>query len=306
MKSAPPTATTGTSESPATASQERRAAERQAVRERILRAGRELLIAEGLAKFSMRKLADRIGYTATALYFHFPDKESLLGEVVDQQFREFRQAFEVIGQQPDPIQRVAAMGLAFLQFGLEHPDYYRLMFLTSLQAIPKGRTLEKGNPSQDCYAFLLATVEEGLQAGRFAPAHRDAQELAQIFFSSVHGIVAMQLIKGDDDWVDWRPIVPKTRKMIEALIGGLTGNLQFQIGPLPQLSGSSSASQTNAEGSAGDTPASAGRVKVSARLSRRLLTGEQSSHQKSAPKKSNNRSTASTSSRSAARSRKRQ
>jgi AcrR family transcriptional regulator len=204
----------------------RRQQERQQTRARILAAATELLVAEGVDGFSMRKLADRIGYTPTAIYFHFPDRQALLGEVVDGQFMQFRQAFERIGQIADPLQRLRNMGLAYITFALQHPDHYRFMFLTSLESIPKGRLVEKGNPSQDCYAYLVETVREGLAAGRFRPELSDVHQLAQMFFSAVHGVVALHIVKGRDDWVKWRPVPEKAWHMINALIRGLSAQAE--------------------------------------------------------------------------------
>lgn len=189
---------------------------------RILQAATELLVEQGLEQFSMRRLAEKIGYTATAIYFHFGDKESLLGAVLDCRFREFRKAFDRLGRQKEPLRRLAQMGHAFVEFGLKQPAYYRLMFLTSLSRIPKGRFVEKGNPSQDCYAYLLATVQEAMDANKFRNEYADAEQLAQIFFAGVHGIVSLHLVKGDDDWVAWRPVRPKATRMIDALLRGLT------------------------------------------------------------------------------------
>ncbi|MDA0660755.1 MAG: TetR/AcrR family transcriptional regulator [Planctomycetota bacterium] len=205
-----------------TASVRRRAQERQWMRDHILQSATELLVEQGLERFSMRKLAERIGYTATAIYFHFSDKEALLGAVLDHRFREFRKVFDRLGRQKEPLRRLAQMGQAFVEFGLRQPVYYRLMFLTKMSRIPKGRFVEKGNPSQDCYAYLLATVQEALNGNKFRAEYGDAEQLAQIFFAGVHGIVALHLVKGDDDWVSWRPIRPKAIRMIEALLRGLT------------------------------------------------------------------------------------
>jgi AcrR family transcriptional regulator len=59
-------------------SQERRAQEKAELRAQILDAARRLFAERGYAAVTMRAIARRIGYTATALSYHFPDKESLL------------------------------------------------------------------------------------------------------------------------------------------------------------------------------------------------------------------------------------
>lgn len=207
---------------PSSISVQRREQQRLQMQERILQAATDMLVQDGVEGFSMRRLAKKIGYTATAIYFHFQDRESLLGAVLDCRFREFRQSFDRLARFRDPMQRLSEMGRAFVEFGLRQPAHYRLMFLTSWSQIPKERFLEKGNPSQDCYAYLLATVREALAMKRFRPEFSDAEQLAQIFFAGVHGIVSLHLVKGDDDWVTWRPVRPKARRMIEALLRGLS------------------------------------------------------------------------------------
>jgi AcrR family transcriptional regulator len=192
-------------------------------RERIVKAAVELLLAEGVGGFSMRKVAARAGYTATAIYFHFPDREALLGEVCARQFGAFRQSFERVGRVADPIERLMKMGKVFVDFAMEHPDHYRLMFLSSnFNLVKKEAFVERGNPAQDCYAYLKATILDAMSAGRFRPEFTDADELCQFFFASMHGLVALHIVKGDDPWVEWRPIRPTARKLTEGLIRGLT------------------------------------------------------------------------------------
>src|SRR4051812_25870083 len=128
-------------------------------REKILAAGRELLLKEGFDAFSMRKLAAKVNYTATAIYSHFPDKEALLGEVVEQEFIRVRRAFDRTAKIADPIERLAKMGLTFVEFALERPDAFKFLFMnTQVETFSKGRLIEKGNPAIDCYAYLRSTV----------------------------------------------------------------------------------------------------------------------------------------------------
>src|SRR5687767_10502338 len=98
-------------------------------REKILAAGRELLLSDGFHGFSMRKLAAKVHYTATAIYFHFPDKESLLGELVEREFIQFREAFNRSGKIANPIERLRKMGLTFVDFALTQPDAFKFLFM---------------------------------------------------------------------------------------------------------------------------------------------------------------------------------
>lgn len=191
-------------------------------RARILEAARELLLAEGAEGFSMRKLAARIGYTATAIYFHFPDKDALLVELVDQQFMTFRRAFDRFQGEPDPIQRLRKMGIGYLEFALRHPDHYRFMFLNpSLKSLPRGESIERGNPAEDGYAYLKTTLAEAIRAGLLRSEYHDADQAAQIIWAAVHGLAALHIVKGEDPWIDWCPPRPTVRLLVDAVLNGM-------------------------------------------------------------------------------------
>lgn len=206
---------------------ERRTQQKQETRERMLDACRELLLTEGFHGLTMRKLAAKIGYSATAIYFHFPDKEALLGELVEREFMKFRRAFDQAGQLgSDPIERLRRMGMIYVEFGLEQTSAYKFLFMnTVIEQFPKIGLIERGNPAQDCYAYLRATVAEGLAAGRFRADLTDADQIAQLFFSGTHGVVSLHLARGKDPWVEWRPVRETARLMIDSLIRGLTSSL---------------------------------------------------------------------------------
>src|SRR5262245_54790792 len=192
-------------------------------REKILAAGRELLLREGFDAFSMRKLAAKVNYTATAIYVHFPNKESLISELVEQEFIRFRRAFDRTSNIADPIERLKKKGITFVEFALQRPEAFIFLFMnTQCQAFPKMGLIEKGNPAVDCYAYLKATITEALAAGRFRPELTDVDMLAQIFMSGMHGIVSLHIARGKDPWVKWRPVRKRAELMIEALIRGLT------------------------------------------------------------------------------------
>src|SRR5271156_4469273 len=144
----------------------RRKRQQEDLRAKILDAARELFVAEGVESVSMRKIAEKIGYSATTLYIYFKDKESLLHELCDQDFGTLQDSFKNIGRITDPIERLRKLGQAYIGFAIEYPSHYRLLFMT-----PHGPhcpddeyEIKRGNPDQDSYAFVRATVVEGLAA----------------------------------------------------------------------------------------------------------------------------------------------
>lgn len=200
--------------------QERRAREREELRTQILDAARELFAAEGVEAVTMRRIAERIEYSPTAIYFHFKDKESLLAELCDTDFRRFAQGFAAMAAIADPVERLRASGYAYIDFGLKNPSHYRLMFM-----IPKSvssKEIAKGDPAEDAYAFLKGIVAEIIGSGRFRADLTDVDLAAQVVWAGVHGVVSLEIAKCTDDWVDWRPIEERSRIAIDMIIAGLS------------------------------------------------------------------------------------
>jgi AcrR family transcriptional regulator len=193
------------------------------LKKKILDAARELFVAEGAEAVSMRKVADKIGYTATTLYNHFEDKESLLRALCEADFQKLQAKFLRIGQIADPIERLRKLGQTYIEFALRHPSHYRLMFMTP--HVPRDSRscpeIEPGNPDQDAYAFLRETVALGLAARVFRCEHSDPDLLAQVVWSSVHGVASLHLIMGKDTWCHWHPVKEVGRELIDVMIRGL-------------------------------------------------------------------------------------
>ena len=195
---------------------ERREREREELRTKILDAARELFASEGYEAVTMRKIAQRIEYSPTAIYLHFKDKEAVLREICDADFGALANSFATIARIADPRERLVATGNAYAEFGLSHPNHYRLMFMTPHPPLShQDSAIERGNPEQDAYAFLKGTLAEALAAGRLRPGLDDLDLLTQTVWAGIHGVVSLEIAKCNDDWVDWRPAAERVRLMID-------------------------------------------------------------------------------------------
>jgi AcrR family transcriptional regulator len=208
----------------------RRKQHQDELRQRILDAARELFITEGVEAASMRKIAEKIGYTATTLYNHFEDKEALLHALCDADFNALHESFQKIGRIPDPVERLRKLGQAYIAFALGYPSHYRLMFMTPRVHRDEDACREagRGDPDRDAYAFVRATVVEGLHAGVFRDEYHDADLLAQVVWSGVHGVASLHLIMGCDRWIQWRPVEQVARTAVDVMICGLVRGGQGQ------------------------------------------------------------------------------
>lgn len=204
---------------------ERREREREEVRAKILDAARELFVSEGYEAVTMRKIAERIEYSPTAIYLHFADKDALLRELCETDFVSLAKQFQRIARVDDPVERLRKIGHAYVEFASEHPNHYRLMFMTAHPPIAHddSERMRKGNPEEDAYGFLVSTVEDAIEKKRFLPHLKDPHLLAQAVWSGVHGVIALQIAKGNDPWVDWRPVKKTAALVIDSMVRGLEG-----------------------------------------------------------------------------------
>lgn len=201
---------------------ERREREREEIRTRILDAARDLFVREGYEAVTMRRVAEKIEYSPTAIYFHFRDKETLLREICDADFLTLAHQIAAAAEIRDPIERLRATGMAYFRFGMDYPNHYRLMFMTPHPPLGEEHALERGNPEEDAYAFLKAIVVQAIAEKRFHPALTDDELIAQTVWAGVHGVVSLHIAKCNDDWVDWRPLEKRAEVMIDMLVNGLT------------------------------------------------------------------------------------
>lgn len=205
-------------------SEGRRQREREAVREKILSAARLLFVREGYEAVSLRKIAEAIEYTAPALYTHFADKAALLRELCRRDWAAHAAAFAAVGDVADPVERLMRAGLAYVRFGLEHPNQYRLMFMTPgpAELEPTAEDLARmGDPEHDSYAFLLKAVGDAIEQKRLRPALDDAHLVAQALWAGVHGVVASTITHQDDPWLDMRAPAARAALVLESMMRGL-------------------------------------------------------------------------------------
>ena len=128
----------------------------------VLQKAGEILEKEGLEALSVREVARRARVSHNAPYRHFPDRESLLGALVEEGYRMFADA---LGKRPR-----REMGEAYVEFALAHPERFRLMFGGQVRVPERDRRVHEA---------LLKS---------FSDLGEDAQYAAAAAWSLVHGL----------------------------------------------------------------------------------------------------------------------
>ncbi len=172
-------------------SRRRREQDKQELREMILQAAGEVFLERGYEDFSMRQVAERIGYSATTIYLYFENKDDLLFSVVDQGFERFSaQLLAAFQSTEDPAERLTAIGRAYLRFGLNNPMHYEMMFMRRTDFLFAQREGES-QPRVSSFDVLLQATQSALDAGLLPPG--DALAYSVMFWANTHGIVSMTI-----------------------------------------------------------------------------------------------------------------
>lgn len=166
----------------------RSAEAKEALRERILHEAVALFASEGYAGFSMRKLAQRLNYTATMLYDYFAGKDELVLAIIEQGYAQL--ADHLTEEEGSAMERLRAIGTGFMDFAFQNPELYTLMFIDR-----PGTLFDLSPATVQTRMMLLRGVEDAArQAPRLSHARREkVRQVADLFFALNHGLISLAL-----------------------------------------------------------------------------------------------------------------
>ncbi len=170
---------------------ERKERERDAVKDLILSAAREIFLAEGYENTSIRKIASKIEYSPGIIYNHFKDKNDLLLALHDKAFEcKIEALFLSVQNMPDPLERLKATGRGYIQYGIDNPQDYELMFILSCTMEALAVKEEFWQDGAMAINMLKQNIVECMEAGYFRK-DINPDEISLILWSQVHGLVSL-------------------------------------------------------------------------------------------------------------------
>src|SRR4029453_12547470 len=146
---------------------EARGGERGEVRRKILDAAHDLFAREGYDRVTMRRIAEAIEYSPTTIYNHFEDKDDLVQSLCDEDFARLLGALQAQAPPANPVEQIRQLGLASARFGVDYPNHYRFMFMTSGKF---EHIAELSESAQRAFGLLRSAVGGGLASGASLPA----------------------------------------------------------------------------------------------------------------------------------------
>jgi AcrR family transcriptional regulator len=193
--------------SPAASRTRARRGDGELLHEEILAAAEQLLVETGdKESVSIRAIADAVGVTPPSIYLHFPDKETLMFAVGDRQFARFDEALETAAAgASDPVNALERRGEAYVRFGLDHPEAYRIMFMGRSTLVDRHvDTVEKAGTT--AFEHLVTAVQRAIDAGGLR-ADVDPLQGAIFLWTGMHGITSLLISLAAFPWGDRETLV---------------------------------------------------------------------------------------------------
>lgn len=169
---------------------QRRQRQREQTRRAILEATESLLVEGGAQRFSMRRLADRCGYTAPTVYHYFGDKQGLLDALLEERFEQLLKRLRRVPTSADPMQRARQLSRAFVRFGVAHPTHYRLLIAPR----PDG---SRPPSAEKCIELFDEPMQALAEQGRLVLDQDAAQQAA---WATMHGLILLRSEHPDHPW----------------------------------------------------------------------------------------------------------
>jgi AcrR family transcriptional regulator len=189
--------------------------EGEKLRGEILDQAEKLLLESGSQEaVSVRAIADRCDVSPPAIYLHFADKDALFLEVCSRRFRELDAYIQEAGRDAsDPLDALRVRGMAYVNFGLEHPEAYRLLMMGRREGHIDDPGMEAG---RDAFLHMVESVDRAVKAGVLGDA--DPYRASLVLWAGIHGITSLIISFPNFEWGEKQALV---ENMLDVLIEGV-------------------------------------------------------------------------------------
>ncbi len=202
--------------------QARRAKHKESLRREIVEAAGELFARQGYESVSMRKIAEKIEYSPTAIYLYFRDKAELLHSLCEEMFAGLCAKLAQLEREGgDPVKALKRGCRAYIEFGLAHPNHYRVVFMIPRQGYDPSEQVHSAG--MRAFDHLRRAVQACIEAGRLRD--RDAEAASQVLWSAIHGLTSLLITDADCKLTEGRFPWVERERLVDLLVNTMVGGL---------------------------------------------------------------------------------
>jgi AcrR family transcriptional regulator len=152
------------------------------LRAALVSAALELLEERGETELSLRAVARRAGVSPAAPYRHYADREALVSAAAAVGYRELAERLAAAHPSPSTPEQLASVAIAYVQFALERPALFRIMF---------GEPCDRDNDERVQATAAVSAYVRSIAQRTFPES--DADALATAIWALVHGLAFLYL-----------------------------------------------------------------------------------------------------------------
>ncbi len=201
---------------------ERKMKEKDILRNKILSAVNELITSGGFEELSMRKIAEKIEYSASTIYRFFRNKDELLGIIADSTYKELSGKFNKLKPEEtkDSLEMLKMLIREFINFSLKRPNIYRLyVHLCTLKVNDNRMYEEIGGNSYRIFASWQNRIEDLIRTGRLK--HTSSISLILLIWHTTDGFIINRI---NQPGLPWQSDREEIDKLINMIFNGILKN----------------------------------------------------------------------------------
>ncbi len=163
---------------------------RSGMRLAMLDAAQHLLQTEGLAGFTVRRVAQAVNCSTTLLYSQFGGKDGLSNELYLEGFARLKQVFSGQPQaEVQGVERLRTFARLYRDFAHHQPSYYLIMFGDGLVGFVPPQ--ESRQTAWQSFEQLIAHFSSCMQQGLLP--HSNPTAAARLLWAAMHGVIHLEL-----------------------------------------------------------------------------------------------------------------
>jgi AcrR family transcriptional regulator len=186
-------------------------------RAELLAAAQKIFTVAGYEGATIRKIAEEVGVSSTALYMYFQDKSQIMLEICVHALEDLYKQLEAITvDEREPVQKVRAVLEVLLRFGFEQPTAYQLLYCVAPKDVNERRNDVIAPLTRSCFQRTLQAVEAAVAAGQMRN-DMPTRAMTECLIAACHGLVSIRLA---NPLAPWSEPELQCRVMLDGLLDG--------------------------------------------------------------------------------------
>ncbi|HRG36378.1 MAG: TetR/AcrR family transcriptional regulator [Chitinophagales bacterium] len=169
---------------------ERRRKEKEELQQKILAVAKDIAASDGWQNVTIRKICDKIHYTAPVIYQYFENKEAILQSLRTDGFIQVFNLFEKVNAKHQTAdKRLLEYAITWWNFAIQHPEIYQVMFnLHGAVCVHNDSNIKVHNTVMDYYHPAFKQINQKAKRSEIY-----SLELTDSFIAIIHGFISMNM-----------------------------------------------------------------------------------------------------------------